>query len=228
MRNEPAKATRAVAAHFGFTSVGIVIAKTEIRAFLRGFHGQQAVRADASVAIAERGDGIAIQFGCEREVAVINDDEIVAGTIHFEEVEEHRGREFASQGAPGSWKRAGDAQSEISSRLFAGAIAIAVVAAATPEDREHSIGNRSCEKRAADQTGCASDTRWLMTEIAKARCRVGSASGELASRLIGQVAGAVRQGFLGSMGEQVGNIVTQVRDIVADPLEDIGTAAVGE
>lgn len=87
--DEAAEATRTIAAHFSLAAVGIVITEAEIRALLGGFHGEQAVGADAAVAITQRGDGVAVEFLGEREVAVVNDDEVVAGTVHFEELEKH-------------------------------------------------------------------------------------------------------------------------------------------
>ena len=84
---EAAEAARAIAAHFGFAAVGVVVAETEVRAFPGGLHGKQSVRADAAVAITEGGDGVGVEV--DGEVAVINDDEVIAGTVHFEEVEEH-------------------------------------------------------------------------------------------------------------------------------------------
>ena len=89
MRGEAAETTRAVAAHFRLAAVRIVVAETEIRAFLGGLDGEQPIRPDPAVAVAERGDGVGVEFLGEREVAVVNDDEVVAGAIHFEEVEEH-------------------------------------------------------------------------------------------------------------------------------------------
>jgi len=84
---EAAEAARAVAAHFGFAAVGVVVAETEIRAFPGGLHGEQAVGADAAIAVAERGDGVGVEV--DGEVAVVNDDEVIAGAVHFEKVEEH-------------------------------------------------------------------------------------------------------------------------------------------
>ena len=52
-------------------------------------HGEQAVRADATVAVAEGLDGQTVEF--DREVAVIDDDEVITGTVHFIKVEEHGG-----------------------------------------------------------------------------------------------------------------------------------------
>ena len=91
MGGEAAEAARAVAAHLGFAAVGVVITETEIRAFRGGLDGEQSVGSDAAVAVAESGDGVGVEVLGEREVAVVNDDEIVAGAVHFEELEEHGG-----------------------------------------------------------------------------------------------------------------------------------------
>ena len=85
MRREPAEAARAIPAHFRLAAVRIVIAETEIRAVAGGLHREQSIRADPAVAVAERGDRVAVEF--DREVAVINDDEVIAGAVHFEKVQ---------------------------------------------------------------------------------------------------------------------------------------------
>ena len=60
MCGEAAEAARAVAAHFRFAAVGIVIAEAEIRAIPGRLHGEQAIRPDAAVAVAEGGDGVGV------------------------------------------------------------------------------------------------------------------------------------------------------------------------
>jgi hypothetical protein len=87
MSGESAEATGTIAAHFCFSAVGIVVAEPEIRAIFRGFHGQQAIGADAAVAIAKSFDGFGVEGN--REIAVVDDNEVIAGAVHFVEVEEH-------------------------------------------------------------------------------------------------------------------------------------------
>ena len=53
---ETRKTTRAVAAHFRFAAVGVVIAHAKIRAVRRFLQDQHAVRADAAMAIANAHD----------------------------------------------------------------------------------------------------------------------------------------------------------------------------
>ena len=87
VRGETPETARAVAAHFRLAAIGIVIAEFEIRAFFGGFDRQQTVRADAAVAVAEGFDGFGVEGN--REIAIVDDDEVIAGTVHFVEVEEH-------------------------------------------------------------------------------------------------------------------------------------------
>jgi uncharacterized protein (DUF169 family) len=58
----------------------------KVRAVFGGFHGEQAVGSDAAVAVAEGLDGVGVEG--DREVAVVDDDEVIAGAVHFVEVEE--------------------------------------------------------------------------------------------------------------------------------------------
>ncbi len=59
---EAAEATGAIAAHFGFAAIGIVVAEAEVCAVLRGFDREQSVGADATVAVAEGFDRLCIEF----------------------------------------------------------------------------------------------------------------------------------------------------------------------
>ncbi len=81
---EETKATRAVAAHFRFAAIGVVVTEFVIGSFFRWLHRQQSIRTNPAMTIAERGDGVIVEG--DREVAVIDDDEIVTGAIHFVEV----------------------------------------------------------------------------------------------------------------------------------------------
>src|SRR5690606_35159726 len=82
------EATRAISAHFSLAAISIVVAEPEVGAVLGGLDGEQAIRANAAVAVAKMGDLIAVEL--EGEIAVVDDDEVVAGTVHFVEVKEHR------------------------------------------------------------------------------------------------------------------------------------------
>ncbi|MEN9535045.1 MAG: hypothetical protein RIR37_318 [Verrucomicrobiota bacterium] len=84
VRGEAAKATRSIAAHFGFAAIGVVIAESVVRAVLRRFDCQQSVGAYAAVTIAEGFDRLSIKL--DGEVAVVDD----AGAVHFVKLEEHR------------------------------------------------------------------------------------------------------------------------------------------
>ena len=88
MRGEATKAPRSIAAHFGFAAIGVVIAEAVVRAELSGFNSQQSVGANSAVTVAERFDRSGIEL--DGEFAVVDDDEIVAGAVHFVKLEEHR------------------------------------------------------------------------------------------------------------------------------------------
>jgi hypothetical protein len=78
------RSARAVAAHFRLAAVGIIIAHAEIGlGSVRRFHGEEAVGANAEVAMAERRNLFAGEIDSER--TVVDDDEIVARTGHFNE-----------------------------------------------------------------------------------------------------------------------------------------------
>lgn len=85
MRGETTKTAGTISAHFGFAAVGIVVTEAKVGAFFGGFDGEKAICTDAAVAVAEGGDGVGVEV--DGEVAVINDDEIIPGAVHFEEVE---------------------------------------------------------------------------------------------------------------------------------------------
>ena len=85
---EAGEAARAVSAHFGFATVGIVVAHAEVG--LRGgcgFCADEAVSTDATVTVAEACD---LFFGkADLVCAVIDHDEVVSGAVHFGEGEVH-------------------------------------------------------------------------------------------------------------------------------------------
>ena len=84
----PCEAPGAIAAHFGLAAIGIVIAHPEIGSLLRRFYGQQPIGADAAVTIAQAGD---LLIGERHGLgAVVDQHEIIAGAVHFGEVEGHR------------------------------------------------------------------------------------------------------------------------------------------
>jgi hypothetical protein len=80
---EPREAPRAVAAHLGLATVGIVVAHAEVGSVPGGLDSKQAVGADAAVAVAKAGDLVARDV--EGAVAVIDHHEVVAGSVHLGE-----------------------------------------------------------------------------------------------------------------------------------------------
>ena len=85
---EAGEAAGTVAAHFGFAAVGVVVAHAEVGSGLSGFDGEETVCADAAVAVAQGGDLRAAEG--EAAVPVVEDDEVVAGPVHFPEVNHSR------------------------------------------------------------------------------------------------------------------------------------------
>ena len=87
---EEAEAASSVSTHFGFAAIGIVVAELEVGTFLGWFDGEKPIGTDAAMAIAEGGDGVLVEG--DGEIAVINDNEVIAGAVHFVEVEKHFGK----------------------------------------------------------------------------------------------------------------------------------------
>lgn len=81
MGGEKRETSCAVDGYCGFGAFRIVVAELEVSSFFGCFYGEQAVRADAAMAIAECGDGVLVEGSAE--IAVVNNDEIIAGTVHF-------------------------------------------------------------------------------------------------------------------------------------------------
>ncbi len=79
------EAAGAVAAHFRFAAVGIVVAHAEIGAVRGTFQEEHAVGPDPAMAIADARD----LFAGQLEVAhpIVEQDEIVAGAVHFRETQ---------------------------------------------------------------------------------------------------------------------------------------------
>ena len=82
--HETTEATSAVSTHFSFTAVGVVVTHFEIRTFCCGFHEEESVGSNSSMAIAEFGDLAARES--ERKIAVIKHDEVIACAVHFPEM----------------------------------------------------------------------------------------------------------------------------------------------
>ena len=85
--DEATEAAGAVAAHFGFTAVGIVVAHFEVAAFGGGFDEEEAIGTDAAVAVAEACDLVSGEG--EAEVPIVEHDEVIPGTVHFDELQLH-------------------------------------------------------------------------------------------------------------------------------------------
>ena len=73
--------TRAVAAHFGLAAVAVMVAHPEVGTAFGGFDREEAIGSDAAVAVAEMGDGFPGKSPVQ--IAVVEQDEIVARTVHF-------------------------------------------------------------------------------------------------------------------------------------------------
>ena len=88
MFGEEGEAAGSVAAHLAFRTVGVEVAH---RAVLLGAarKGHQTVGPDAEVAVAELGDPLRI--GCEASFAVVDQDEVVAGSFVFGKQCQHFG-----------------------------------------------------------------------------------------------------------------------------------------
>ena len=74
-------AAATVATHFGWTTVGIIIAHLEIEIGRSVMEGHQAVGTYAKTAMAEGGDGLLGELGVV--LAGIDEDKIVAGSVEF-------------------------------------------------------------------------------------------------------------------------------------------------
>jgi hypothetical protein len=92
LRAEPGETTRAVAAHLGFTAIGIEVAHAQLGLVGRRHLGHEhAVGPDAAVPIAEAGDDFRRELPFARPV--VEQDEVVAGAVHLGEVQRVHGRE---------------------------------------------------------------------------------------------------------------------------------------
>ena len=85
--HETGKATGSVAAHFGFTSVRIVIAHAKVCTVLGRLDGEEAISTDATLALADAFDLLLIEG--QGVITIVNHDKIVTRTVHFGEFE-HR------------------------------------------------------------------------------------------------------------------------------------------
>jgi len=84
---EAGDAPRPVSAKVGFGPVGIEKAHAEI-SHVGGLNQEEAFGSDAPVAVAKAGDEVGILAG-EQQLAVIQKDEVVTGTVHFPEGKFH-------------------------------------------------------------------------------------------------------------------------------------------
>jgi hypothetical protein len=89
MIDEASKAACAIAAHLGLSAIGVVVAHFEVASFRGRLNAEQSVSSNAAMAVAEffdlrGGEGKA-------EVTIVQHDEVIAGAVHFGEVEGHRG-----------------------------------------------------------------------------------------------------------------------------------------
>jgi hypothetical protein len=85
--DETAEAAGAVTAHFGFTAVSVVVTHFEVTAFGGGFDEEEAIGTDAAVAVAEAGDLVSGEG--EAKVTIVEHDEVIPGTVHFDELQLH-------------------------------------------------------------------------------------------------------------------------------------------
>ena len=85
---KPRKAARAVATHLGLATVVVVVTHPKIRVRLRGLDDEQTVRANATMAVAKPGNSGGVER--ERAIAIVEQDEIVSGPVHFGKIQ-HRG-----------------------------------------------------------------------------------------------------------------------------------------
>ena len=80
-----------VAAHVGLGTVGVEEAHAEVGVGRGGLDQDDAFGADAAAPVAEAGDESGVAGG-EGKVPVVEEEEIVAGAVHFPETEVHGGR----------------------------------------------------------------------------------------------------------------------------------------
>ena len=81
------EAASAITAHFSFAAVGIIVTESEISITLGRLHHEQAIRSNAPMPIANPGDLPAVEMN--GEVPVVDDDEVVSGSVHFGKRETH-------------------------------------------------------------------------------------------------------------------------------------------
>ena len=108
---ETGEAAGPISAHFGFTAVGVVVAHAEVGGGLGGFDSDEAIGADAAMAVTNLGD----LGGGEWEYieAIIDHDEVIACAVHFGEIQHMEERkagmragryEVFFKGESGMWK----------------------------------------------------------------------------------------------------------------------------
>lgn len=84
---ELSKTASPIAAHFGLTAIGIIIAEPEIGTCLGRLDCEQAVSTNAALAVTEQSNLLSAEAGIER--TVIDDNEVVARAVHFVELQSH-------------------------------------------------------------------------------------------------------------------------------------------
>ena len=78
-----------VAAHFGFPAICIIIPHAHICLNLRRLDGDEPICPDAETSVAQPGNVFPCQDVTEGEVAVIDHDEVISGSGHFVERNNH-------------------------------------------------------------------------------------------------------------------------------------------
>lgn len=85
--DETSEAAGSVSAHFCFTAICVVVAHFEVAAFGGGFDKEETVCANAAMAVAEAGDLVSGEG--EAKVTIVEHDEVIPGTVHFDKLQLH-------------------------------------------------------------------------------------------------------------------------------------------
>ena len=92
-RHQPGGKSRKTASpiptHLRLPAIAVVVAHAKIRLAIRRLHGQQSIRTDPSVPVAETRYGCAIK--CETPCPIVEDNEVVSRAVHFCESNIHPG-----------------------------------------------------------------------------------------------------------------------------------------
>ena len=84
---EPCKATGAIAAHFRFATIAIIVSHSKIGPILRFFEQQNPIRTHSGMSVANPGN---LRWRKPNITgAIVDHDKIVAGAVHFDEAQHH-------------------------------------------------------------------------------------------------------------------------------------------